>query len=164
VMTNRAVEADDRGIAHRFARLCASVAARLPFGLSRVVDPTFIGFAVINGCTFGIDLLLLTAMHGWLHWPVEASISLAYGLAFGLSFVLNRTLNFQSRTPVGRQALLYAGVVAINFGLILLGITAGLAAFGLEYHLARIAAGACEGVFMYCAMRWVVFSPRRRTA
>jgi putative flippase GtrA len=152
VMTNRAVEADDRGIAHRFARLCASVAARLPFGLSRVVDPTFIGFAVINGCTFGIDLLLLTAMHGWLHWPVEASISLAYGLAFGLSFVLNRTLNF------------HAGVVAINFGLILLGITAGLAAFGLEYHLARIAAGACEGVFMYCAMRWVVFSPRRRTA
>jgi len=137
--------------------MCATVAAVLPFGLSRVVDPTFIGFALINGFTFGVDLLLLTAMHGWLGWPVDVSIALGYAAAFGLGFVLNRSLNFRSHAPAGRQVLLYALVVAINFGVILLGVGAGLATLGVEYHLARIAAGVCEGIFMYCAMRWVVF-------
>jgi putative flippase GtrA len=150
-------ETGDSGIALRFARMCATVAAVLPFGLSRVVDPTFIGFALINGFTFGVDLLLLTAMHGRLGWPIEVSIALGYAAAFGLGFVLNRTLNFRSHAPAGRQVLLYVLVVAFNFGVILLGVGAGLAALGVEYHLARIAAGVCEGVFMYCAMRWVVF-------
>lgn len=143
--------------------MCATVAAVLPFGLSRVVDPTFIGFALINGFTFGVDLLLLTAMHGWLGWPVEVSIALGYAAAFGLGFVLNRTLNFRSHAPAGRQVLLYVLVVTINFGVILLGVGAGLAAVGVEYHIARIAAGVCEGVFMYCAMRWVVFRKRGST-
>ena len=151
-------EAGNSGIALRFARMCVTVAAVLPFGLSRVVDPTLIGFALINGFTFGVDLLLLTAMHGWLGWPVDVSIGLGYAAAFGLGFVLNRTLNFRSHAPAGRQVLLYALVVAINFGVILLGVGAGLAAMGVEYHLARVAAGVCEGVFMYCAMRWVVFA------
>jgi putative flippase GtrA len=161
VATGGGIETGKPGIPHRFARLCATVAAVLPFGLSRVVDPTFIGFALINGFTFGVDLLLLTAMHGWLQWPVEVSISLGYAAAFGLGFVLNRTLNFRSDSPVGRQMFLYALVVAINFGVILLGVGAGLAALGLQYHLARIAAGICEGVFMYCALRWVVFGGQR---
>ena len=157
------VETGNPGIAHRFARMCATVAAVVPFGLSRVVDPTFIGFALINGFTFGVDLLLLTAMHGWLGWPVDVSIALGYAAAFGLGFVLNRTLNFRSHAPAGRQVLLYVLVVAINFGVILLGVGAGLAALGVEYHLARIAAGVCEGVFMYCAMRWVVFGRQGNT-
>ncbi|GAA1186176.1 GtrA family protein [Pseudonocardia alaniniphila] len=157
------VDTGDSGIALRFARMCATVAAVLPFGLSRVVDPTFIGFALINGFTFSVDLLLLTAMHGWLGWPIEVSIALGYAAAFGLGFVLNRTLNFRSHAPAGRQVLLYVVVVAINFGVILLGVGAGLAAVGVEYHLARVAAGVCEGVFMYCAMRWVVFGRRGDT-
>jgi putative flippase GtrA len=157
------VETGNPGIAHRFARMCATVAAVLPFGLSRVVDPTFIGFALINGFTFGVDLLLLTAMHGWLGWPVDVSIALGYAAAFGLGFLLNRTLTFRSHARAGRQMLLYALVVAINFAVILLGVGAGLAALGVEYHLARIAAGVCEGIFMYCAMRWVVFSRQGHT-
>jgi putative flippase GtrA len=149
-----------RSLPHRFAQLCAVVASRLPFGLWRVVAPTFIGFAAINGFTFGVDLLLLTAMHGWLHWPVDLSIALGYATAFGIGFVLNRTLNFRSHAPVGRQTVLYAIAVAINFGAIILGVGAGLADLGVQYLIARIAAGACEGVFMYCALRWVVFNPR----
>jgi putative flippase GtrA len=157
------VETGSPRIAHRFARMCATVAAVLPFGLSRVVDPTFIGFALINGFTFGVDLLLLTAMHGWLGWSVDVSIALGYAAAFGLGFMLNRTLNFRSHAPVGRQVLLYTLVVAINFGVILLGVGGGLAALGVQYHLARIAAGVCEGIFMYCAMRWVVFGRQGAT-
>jgi putative flippase GtrA len=148
-------------IADRFARLCAAVVRVLPFGLSRLVAPSFLGFAVINGFTFGVDLLLLTLFHGGLGWPVWLSISLGYVVAFGLSFVLNRALNFQSHAPVGRQAVLYAAAIAVNYAAFLLGLGAGLAALGVQYHLSRIIAGACEGVFMYSVMRWVVFAKRQ---
>jgi putative flippase GtrA len=150
-----------RSLPQRFAWLCTVVAAGLPFGLSRVLAPTFIGFALINGFTFGVDLLLLTVMHGCLHWPVDVSIALGYAVAFGIGFVLNRTLNFRSHAPVGRQTVLYVLAVGINFGAILIGVGAGLAALGVQYHIARIVAGVCEGVFMYCALRWVVFTQRR---
>jgi putative flippase GtrA len=73
-----------------------------------------------------------------------------------LSFVLNRVLNFRSHDPVGRQTLVYLGVVAINLA-ILIAVSSGLEAIGVQYQVARVAAGACEGLFMYCAMRWVVF-------
>jgi hypothetical protein len=32
-----------------------------------------------------------------------------------------------------------------------------LAMLGLQYHAARIVAGICEAVYMYSAMRWVMF-------
>ncbi|GAA1031709.1 MULTISPECIES: GtrA family protein [Amycolatopsis] len=147
-------------IADRFARLCETVVRVLPFGLSRIVAPSFLGFAVINGFTFGVDLALLTLFHGGLTWPVWLSISVAYVVAFGLSFVLNRALNFRSHAPVGRQAVLYVVAIAVNYAAFLLGLGAGLTALGVEYHLSRLIAGACEGVFMYSVMRWVVFAKR----
>jgi hypothetical protein len=54
----------------------------------------------------------------------------------------------------------YVVVVVINYLAWILGVGAGLAALGVEYHVARVAAGVCEGVYMYCAMRWVVFRKR----
>lgn len=148
-----------RSMAGHFATLCARVVRALPFGLSRSVAPSLVGFALINGFTFGVDLLVLTLLHGWLHWPIAPSISGGYLIAVGLSFVLNRTLNFHSHDRLGRRTLLYVAATAINFGVVLLGIGAGLTALGVEYHLARLVAGGGEGVFMYCAMRWVVFAP-----
>ncbi len=140
-----------------FSRWCEAVVARLPSGLNRLVAPTFLGFALINGFTFGVDLALLTVLHGWLGLPVWLSVTVAYICAFGLSFVLNRTFNFHSHAPVGRQAVVYVVVVVINYLAFILGVGSGLAALGLEYHLSRLLAGACEAVYMYSAMRWVVF-------
>ena len=81
---------------------------------------SLLGFAVINGCTFALDLSLLTVFHGVLHWPVPVSITLSYGTASTLSYLLNRTLNFHSHGLVGRQVAVYVLVVAVNyFGLIL---------------------------------------------
>ncbi|WP_433680718.1 GtrA family protein [Nocardia sp. CA-119907] len=143
-----------------FSRWCAAVVARLPWGLDRLVAPTFLGFALINGFTFGVDLALLTALHGWLGLPVWLAVTVAYVCAFGLSFVLNRTFNFHSHAPVGRQAAVYVVVVIINYLAFILGVGSGLTALGLEYHLSRLLAGACEAVYMYSAMRWVVFRGR----
>ncbi|MEU7218198.1 GtrA family protein [Nocardia iowensis] len=144
-------------VADRFTRWCESVVARLPWGLNRLVPATFLGFALINSFTFGVDLVLLTVFHGWWGLPVWLSVTIAYVCAFGLSFVLNRTFNFHSHAPVGKQAAVYGVVVAINYVAFILGVGSGLTALGLEYHLARLLAGACEAVYMYSAMRWVVF-------
>ena len=58
----------------------------------------------------------------------------------------------------------------MNYLVWILGVGDGLTALGADYRLARIAAGTCEALYMYAAMRWLVFRdvptqdrPRRRT-
>lgn len=141
----------------RFHAVMAAVVRRLPFGLSGVVAPSLLGFALINGFTFAVDLGLLTAFRSGLGWPLPVAITLAYLLAFALSFLLNRSVNFRSHAPMGPQAALYLAAIAINYLVFILGVGDGLARLGLEYHLARITAGVCEAIYMYSVMRWVVF-------
>ena len=100
---------------------------------------------------------MLTVFHGVLHWPVAVSITLSYGTATSVSYLLNRTLNFHSHGPGGRQVTIYAAVVVVNYLAFILGVGSGLAALGLEYQLARIVAGLCEAVWIYVAMRFLVF-------
>ncbi|MFD4192971.1 GtrA family protein [Amycolatopsis thermoflava] len=151
-----------RSLVERFASFCATVVRYLPLGLNMLVPPSFVGFALINGFTFGVDLLLLTLGHGVAGLPLPAAITVAYVCAFALSFVLNRVFNFRSHAPVGRQAVRYAIAVAVNYFAFILGAGAGLAALGVQYHLARIIAGACEAVFLYSVLRWIVFTDRSR--
>nr|QEO74747.1 hypothetical protein [uncultured bacterium] len=145
----------------RFHALMEVVVRWLPFGLSRVVAPSFLGFALINGCTFGIDLLLLMLFRSGLGLPVPISFTIAYVIAFGLSFVLNRALNFRSHAPVGPQAGLYAVAILINYLAFILGLGSALTAIGVQYLLSRLIAGACEAAFMYSVMRWVIFRDYR---
>lgn len=145
----------------RFHALMEVVVRWLPFGLSRVVAPSFLGFAIINGFTFGIDLLLLMLFRSGLGLPVPIAFTLAYVIAFGLSFVLNRALNFRSHAPVGPQAGLYAVAILINYLAFILGVGSALTAIGLQYVLSRIVAGACEAAFMYSVMRWIIFRDTR---
>src|SRR6476469_7392867 len=141
----------------RFHRLCESVVSRLPFGLNSLVAPTFMGFVVLNSFTFGVDLVLLTVLHGALGVALPVAVTVAYVCAFTLSYILNRILNFRSHGAVGPQFAVYVVVVAVNYLAFILGVSSGLVALGVEYHVARIVAGACEAVYMYSAMRWVVF-------
>jgi putative flippase GtrA len=141
----------------RFHECCEAVVNRLPFGLASVVAPTFLGFCIINGLTFCVDLAILTGLHGGLKLPVPVAVTAAYVCAFALSYLLNRAFNFQSHAPVGPQIAIYVVVVVVNYLVFILGVTTALAAIGVDYQLSRIAAGICEGIYMYCAMRWVVF-------
>jgi putative flippase GtrA len=136
-----------------FTAATTAAVRHLPFGLSRVIAPSL---------TFGLDLTLLTVFHGALHWPVAVSITLSYGTATSVSYLLNRTLNFHSRGLVGRQVTIYASVVVVNYLAFILGVGSGLSALGLEYQLARIVAGLCEAVWIYVAMRFLVFRPDPR--
>jgi putative flippase GtrA len=141
----------------RFHQWCEAVVARLPFGLGSIVAPTFLGFCLINGFTFGVDLAILTGLRSGLGLPVPVAVTAAYVCAFALSYVLNRTFNFQSHAPVGPQVAVYVVVVVVNYLAFILGVTSALAVVGVQYQLSRIVAGICEAVYMYCAMRWVVF-------
>ena len=83
--------------------------------------------------------------------------AIAYACAFTLSYSLNRTMNFQSHAAVGPQFAIYVATVVVNYLAFILGVSSALTALGIDFRLARILAGCCEAVFMYCAMRWVVF-------
>lgn len=141
----------------RFHRLCVVAVAHLPFGLKSVVAPTFLGFALINGCTFVVDILLLSGLHGGLGVPFPIAVTASYACAFTLRYSLNRTMNFQSHAAVGPQFAIYVATVVVNYLAFILGVSSALTALGIDFRPARILAGCCEAVFMYCAMRWVVF-------
>lgn len=151
------LESMRRSPVERFHAFCAGVTRRLPFGLNSVVAPTFLGFVLINSATFTVDLLLLTVLRTGLGAPLPVAVTVAYGCAFGLAYALNRSLNFRSHAPVGPQLVTYLAVVIINYLVFILGVLHALVTLGVEYHGARIVAGACEAVYMYSAMRWVVF-------
>jgi len=152
-----ATRATQSRLADQFHKWCEAVVNRLPFGLASVVAPTFVGFCLINGLCFGIDLAILTGLHSGFRLPVPIAVTAAYSCAFAVSYVLNRTANFQSHAPVGPQFAIYVVVVVVNYLAFILGVSTGLAAIGVQYQLSRIVAGICEAVYMYCAMRWLVF-------
>ena len=52
---------------------------------------------------------------------------------------------------------MYVVVVVVNYLAFILGVSGALTALGVDFRLARILAGCCEVVYMYGAMRWVVF-------
>ena len=125
-------------VVDRFHEFCEAVVVRLPFGLRSVVAPTFLGFCLINGLTFGVDLAILTGLHSGLRLPVPIAVTAAYVCAFALSYVLNRTFNFQSHAPVGPQVAIYVVAVVINYLVFILGVTSVLAAIGVHYQAVAI--------------------------
>ncbi|GAB0101303.1 hypothetical protein JMUB6875_02670 [Nocardia sp. JMUB6875] len=138
-----------------FHLVCDRVVALLPARLRRHVAPTFVGYLLVSAFTFGVDLLLLTALH--VVAPLPIAVTVAYCTAFGLSYLLNRTLNFESHAAVGPQLAVYVVVVLLNYLIFILGVTSAVAALGLDYRLARILGALGEGLFMYTSMRWIVF-------
>jgi putative flippase GtrA len=102
-------------------------------------------------------LALLSGLRAGLGVPLPLAVTVAYACAFTLSYYLNRTMNFQSHAPVGPQFTVYVVVVVVNYLAFILGVSSALTALGVDFRLARIVAGGCEAVYMYSAMRWVVF-------
>jgi putative flippase GtrA len=139
-----------------------AVTRRLPFGLSRVIAPSLLGYLLINLCTFFLDLALLGAFHGGLKWPLPVAVTLSYGSASVVSYTANRVLNFRSHGALGTQLPIYLAVIASNYLIFVLGVTDALAAVGVYYELARIIAALCEAAYLYTMMRWVVFRDSRR--
>ena len=110
-----------------------------------MLSPTLVRYLLIGAFTFGLDLALLTAVRSGLGWPLPVAVTIGYAVALSVNYVLNRVLNFRSHAPLGPESLRYAGAVAVNFGVVLLGVTTGLAAVGVPYQVARRGGGCLRG-------------------
>lgn len=141
----------------RYAAAMTALTKRLPFGLSRVIEPNMLGYLLINLFTFCIDLGLLGLLHGKERLPIPVAVTISYGTASLISYILNRVFNFRSHAGVGRQLPVFIAVSASNYLIFVLGLTDLLSAVGVYYELSRILAACCEAVYLYCMLRWVVF-------
>jgi putative flippase GtrA len=148
---------DDMAHRAQFAAAMTAITRRLPWGLSRVIAPSLVGYLLINLCTFFIDLGLLGLFHGTFGWPLPVAVTLSYGTASVTSYALNRVLNFRSHGYVGKQFLVFAAVSGSNYLIFVLGLTDLLSVAGVYYEFSRVIAACCEAVYLYCMMRWVVF-------
>ncbi|GAB3833463.1 GtrA family protein [Dactylosporangium cerinum] len=146
-------------LAERTGDLLTGWVDRLPPRLRRFLPRDLVGFAMLGGFTLSVDLALLVLLRRTTGLPLPVAVSIAYLVAFGLNFALNRTVNFRSHAPVGRQALRYA-LVAVGDYLLTVGVSSGLAALGLDFRVARLAASGTVAVFTYVASRWWVFRDR----
>lgn len=146
-----------RTAADRFLAMRLRLWRMLPPWLARIVPESFIGFAILNLTTFGVDMVVLAALFRLAHVPYPAATTIGYIVALMLAYVLNRWLNFHSRAPVGPQTARYAFVVAVTYFLLLQGVGSGLQALGVHYLASRLIAAVCEGIWTYIGMRWIVF-------
>lgn len=155
--------ADRRTAADRFLGLRLRLWRLLPRGLRRLVPESFIGFAILNLTTFGIDMVVLAVLFRVVGLPYPVSTTIGYLVALALAYVLNRWLNFPSHAPVGPQTARYAFVVAVNYFVLLQGVGSGLQYLGMHFLASRVVAAACEGLWTYIGMRWIVFRTDGRT-
>ena len=87
-----------------FLRLITAIHSVLPGFVRRRLPVTFIGYAIINGSAFLIDISFLWLFFDKLHWLYPLAVTLGYMIAGAYSLLLNRWLNFQSRGHLSRRA------------------------------------------------------------
>lgn len=145
---------------HLFARLVLAIWRVIPGPLRRRIPSTFVGFSLINGFTFSVDLSLLALLYRGFGLPHPVAITIGYAVAFGLAFVLNRRFNFHAHGPVSGQVARWVVVVLVNYTVLVIGLGSGLHATGVPFVFARLVAAAAEAVWMYATMRWWVFTSR----
>jgi hypothetical protein len=79
---------------------------RLPPRLRRFLPRQLVGFGLLGGFTFVVDLVLLATLRAWTTLPLPVAVTIAYAAAFGLNFVLNRTsTSARTRRYVGRRSV-----------------------------------------------------------
>lgn len=148
----------------RFIAVRQRIWGWLPAWVRRFLPASAIGFGLLNGFTFAVDLTLLYLLYEVAGLPQSVSLTIAYGVAFSLAFYLNRKANFLSHGNVSAEAGRYVLTVAANFLLFILGVSILLhEVFGWHYQVARVTAGMCEAVFMFCTMKWFIFRAKDRT-
>ena len=140
-----------------FLRLITAIHSVLPgFARSRL-PVTFVGYAIINGSAFFLDVGCLWVIETHLHWWDPVSISVGYAIAGVYSFLLNRWLNFQSHGHLVNQGSRYAIGLISQFLVFVQGLTQLLSWLGINLFLARLISACCEAAYLYVFIRLWVF-------
>jgi putative flippase GtrA len=154
-------ESGDGAAARWFARFTTRIREALPPALQRVLPITFIGYAMINGSSFLLDMGFLALITQFVTWPYSIVFSIGYGLASIYAFFLNRWLNFREHGDLGKQSGKYVFVIVSNYLIWIVGFASILDLLGVHVMVARVMAACLEGLYIYILLRLWVF-PRRR--
>ena len=140
-----------------FARFTRGIHDALPESVRRLLPVTFIGYAIINGSSFVIDMAILSVIGHYWNLPYGISFSIGYALASVYAFVLNRWLNFREHGNLGAQSSKYTFVIVSNYVIWILGFGSLLGYLGVQLQVARVTAACIEGVYIYLMLRLWVF-------
>ena len=140
-----------------FLRLITAIHSILPGFVRSRLPVTFIGYAIINGSAFFLDVGCLWVIETHLHWWHPVSISVGYAIAGVYSFLLNRWLNFQSHGHLVNQGSRYAIGLISQFLVFVQGLTQLLSWLGINLFLARLISACCEAAYLYVFIRLWVF-------
>lgn len=147
-----------------FARFTAQLRSWLPAPVQRILPQTFIGFALINGSTFLLDMGILWVLGHFLTMlPYGVIFTIGYGIASLVAFVLNRWLNFREHGDLGVQSGKYTFVIVSNYVIWILAFGTLLGWLGVPLMVARVICACIEGLYIYLMLRLWVF-PRHRNA
>ena len=140
-----------------FLRLITAIHSVLPGFVRSRLPVTFIGYAIINGSAFLLDIGCLWVFYNHLHWFYPVAVTVGYAIAAVYSFLLNRWLNFQSHGHVVQQGAGYMAGVVSQYVIFILGLSSLLHWFGVDAELARVISACCEGIYLYVFIRMWVF-------
>ena len=140
-----------------FLRLITAIHSVLPGFVRRRLPVTFIGYAIINGSAFLLDITCLWVFYNHLHWFYPVAVTVGYAIAAVYSFLLNRWLNFQAHGHVVQQGAGYMAGVVSQYVIFILGLSSLLHWFGVNAELARVISACCEGIYLYVFIRLWVF-------
>lgn len=158
-------EPGDGPAARWFAAFTWRLREALPAWLKRLVPVTFIGYAIINGSAFLLDMGILRLVdvvvpdHGI---PYGVIFSIGYGIASVYAFALNRWLNFREHGDLGKQSGKYTFVIISNYVIWILGFGSLLGALNVPLMVARVTAACIEGIYIYLMLRLWVFPRAKR--
>ncbi|WP_254423733.1 GtrA family protein [Actinomyces sp. oral taxon 897] len=129
----------------------------VPAPLRPRVPLTFVGYVLINGSAFVLDIVCLSVFYNHLHWVYQVSVTMGYAVAGVYSLLLNRWLNFQVSGHLALQGSRYAVGLVSQYVIFILGLSSVLHLAGVNAELARVVSACCEGIYLYVLMRLWVF-------
>ena len=156
LMTER-LDDPSRRAPQAFLHVISRIHRLLPAFMRRLVPVTFIGYALINGSAFLLDVSILWMTYEHLHLFYPLAVTIGYAVAGIYSLLLNRWLNFQAHGHLAAQGSRYLIGLISQYVIFILGLSSLLHWLGVNAELARFVSACCEGIYLYALMRLWVF-------
>lgn len=115
-------------------------------------------FLLVGLASAGTDLTLLAGLHGAAGVPLLAATTIAFWTSLAINFALSRGWVFPAGSRgVRGQAARYLFLVGVNY-LATLALVGGLAAAGVPYLLAKVAALGAIACWNFVLYRHWIFA------
>ena len=114
-------------------------------------------FGLTGGLSVGVDVALLTLLHGVLDVPLALATTVAYCSSLAVNYSLNHRWVFAAEGDHRRRLLRYGALVVVNY-LTTLTVVTGLAAVGVYYLVAKALVVGGNALLNFLCFRYWVFT------